>query len=40
VLGCDLGLNEERDLIVMGEIPQASWLDLDLDLYYALFSVT
>ena len=42
VLGCDLDLNDERDsstssgrdLIVRGEIPEASWLDLDLDLYY------
>jgi radical SAM superfamily enzyme YgiQ (UPF0313 family) len=34
VLGCELDLNEERDLIVMGEIPEASWLDLDMDLYY------
>jgi radical SAM superfamily enzyme YgiQ (UPF0313 family) len=34
VLGCDLNLDDERDLIVRGEIPPASWLDLDLDLYY------
>lgn len=42
ILGCDLDLNDERDpstssgrdLIVRGEIPEASWLDLDLDLYY------
>lgn len=34
VLGCDLDLNDGRDLIVRGEIPEASWLDLDLDLYY------
>lgn len=34
VLGCDLDLNDARDLIVVGEIPEASWLDLDLDLYY------
>jgi len=34
VLGCDLNLNDQRNLIVRGEIPQASWLDLDLDLYY------
>jgi len=34
VLGCDLGLDDQHDLIVKGEIPQASWLDLDLDLYY------
>jgi radical SAM superfamily enzyme YgiQ (UPF0313 family) len=34
VLGCDLDLNDERNLIVRGEIPDASWLDLDLDLYY------
>ncbi len=41
-LGCDLDLNDGRgpsassgqDLIVVGEIPEASWLDLDLDLYY------
>jgi len=34
VLGCDLILNDQRNLVVMGEIPEASWLDLDLDLYY------
>ena len=42
VLGCDLDLDDGRDpsassgqdLIVVGEIPEASWLDLDLDLYY------
>lgn len=34
VLGCDLDLSDERHLIVVGEIPEASWLDLDLDLYY------
>ena len=34
VLGCDLDIQDERDLIVVGEIPQASWLDLDFDLYY------
>ena len=34
VLGCDLDLDDRRDLIVRGEIPEASWLDLDLDLYY------
>jgi radical SAM superfamily enzyme YgiQ (UPF0313 family) len=34
ILGCDLDLTDGRDLIVMGEIPEASWLDLDLDLYF------
>jgi radical SAM superfamily enzyme YgiQ (UPF0313 family) len=34
VLGCDLDLGDERDLIVRGEIPEASWQDLDLDLYF------
>jgi len=34
ILGCDLDLDDSRDLIVVGEIPEASWLDLDLDLYY------
>jgi len=36
-LGCDLDLNDGRDLIVVGEILEASWLDLDL--CYALSSV-
>ncbi len=34
VLGCDLDLDDSRDLIAVGEVPEASWLDLDLDLYY------
>ena len=34
VLGHDLDLNDKRDLIVVGEIPEASWCDLDFDLYY------
>jgi hypothetical protein len=34
VLGFDLNLDDERDLVVVGEIPEASWLDLDFDLYY------
>jgi radical SAM superfamily enzyme YgiQ (UPF0313 family) len=34
VLGCDFDLDDSRDVIVVGEIPGASWLDLDLDLYY------
>ena len=34
VLGFDLNLDDKRDLVVVGEIPEASWLDLDFDLYY------
>lgn len=34
LLGCDLDLTDEHDLIVRGEIPEASWRDLDLDLYF------
>jgi radical SAM superfamily enzyme YgiQ (UPF0313 family) len=34
VLGFDLDLNDQRDLVVVGEIHEASWLDLDFDLYY------
>jgi len=34
VLGYNLNLNDQRDLVVVGEIPEASWLDLDFDLYY------
>jgi radical SAM superfamily enzyme YgiQ (UPF0313 family) len=34
VLGFDLDLDDRRDLVVIGEIPEASWLDLDFDLYY------
>lgn len=34
VLGCNLNLDDKRDLIVVGEIPEASWKDLDFELYY------
>lgn len=34
ILGHDLRLDDQRDLVVIGEIPQASWCDLDFDLYY------
>ena len=34
VLGLGMNLDDERDLVVVGEIPEASWLDLDFDLYY------
>lgn len=34
LLGCELDLTDERDLIVIGEMPEASWQDLDFDLYY------
>ena len=34
VLGLNLKIDDPRDLIVVGEIPQASWYDLDFDLYY------
>lgn len=34
VLGYDLNLDDTRDLVVVGEIPKASWCDLDFDLYY------
>lgn len=33
-LGCNLDLEDNRDLIVVGEIPEASWKDLDFDLYF------
>jgi radical SAM superfamily enzyme YgiQ (UPF0313 family) len=33
-LGCNLSLEDNRDLIVVGEIPEASWQDLDFDLYF------
>lgn len=33
-MGCELNLKDERNLVVRGEIPEASWLDLDFDLYY------
>jgi len=34
VLGFDLDLDDGRDLVVVGEVQGASWLDLDFDLYY------
>lgn len=34
ILGQNLDLNDQNDLIVVGEIPEASWYDLDFDLYY------
>lgn len=33
-LGHNLPLDSPVDLVVVGEIPEASWLDLDLDQYY------
>jgi hypothetical protein len=34
VLGHNFELSDQRDLVVVGEIPEASWSDLDFDLYY------
>jgi len=34
VLGIDIQLDDQRDLLVVGEIPEASWMDLDFDLYF------
>lgn len=34
ILGHDLRLDDQRDLVVVGEIPPASWCDLDFDLYF------
>lgn len=34
ILGQDLRLGDQNDLVVVGEIPQASWCDLDFDLYF------
>jgi hypothetical protein len=34
VLGHNFELSDQRDLVVVGEIPEASWCDLDFDLYY------
>lgn len=34
VFGYELDLSDQRDLVVVGEIPEASWLDLDFELYY------
>jgi hypothetical protein len=33
-LGQSFSLNDQRDLVVVGEIPPASWCDLDFDLYF------
>jgi radical SAM superfamily enzyme YgiQ (UPF0313 family) len=34
IFGYLFDLSIDRDAVVVGEIPEASWLDLDLDLYY------
>jgi len=34
LLGQNFNLDDQRDLVIVGEIPPASWCDLDFDLYF------